>query len=261
MTIAAVQADHYRIPLPVALSDSTHGTMEAFELITVRVRDADGAEGLGYTYTVGAGGGAIRDLIARDLGAAARRRRTRRGSRRSGSGCGGGCTTSAAAASRCTRSRRSTPRSGTSWRGAAACRSGACSAATTRTCRPTPAASICSSRSSALLRQTEDNLAQGLPRDQDEGRPRRGSPRTSARVQAMRELLGPDVPLMVDANMRWSADRGDPRGARVRRARRVLARGADDPRRRAGPRPDRARGRPAGRGRREPAHACTSSRR
>ncbi len=70
MTIASVQADHFRVPLPVALSDSTHGTMEAFELITVRVRDADGAEGLGYTYTVGAGGRAIRDLIARDLGPA-----------------------------------------------------------------------------------------------------------------------------------------------------------------------------------------------
>ena len=44
MLIREVQADHYRIPLPVALSDSTHGTIRAFELITVRVRDADGAE-------------------------------------------------------------------------------------------------------------------------------------------------------------------------------------------------------------------------
>ena len=26
------------------------------------------------------------------------------------------------------------------------------------------------------------------------------------RVTAMRELLGPDIPLMVDANMRWSVD-------------------------------------------------------
>ena len=67
MTIATVRADHFRIPLPVALSDSTHGTMEAFELVTVRLRDGDGAEGLGYTYTVGAGGGAMHDLIARDL--------------------------------------------------------------------------------------------------------------------------------------------------------------------------------------------------
>jgi hypothetical protein len=34
----------------VALSASTQGTMSAFELVTVRIRDADGAEGLGYTY-------------------------------------------------------------------------------------------------------------------------------------------------------------------------------------------------------------------
>ena len=39
-TIKEIQADHYRIPLPVALSDSTHGTIRDFELITVRVRDA-----------------------------------------------------------------------------------------------------------------------------------------------------------------------------------------------------------------------------
>ena len=67
MLIREVHADHYLIPLPVALSDSTHGTIRAFELITVRVRDADGAEGLGYTYTVGAGGAAVHALLTRDL--------------------------------------------------------------------------------------------------------------------------------------------------------------------------------------------------
>jgi len=67
MLIHEVQADHYRIPLPIALSDSTHGTIRAFELITVRVRDTEGAEGMGYTYTVGTGGGAVHALIARDL--------------------------------------------------------------------------------------------------------------------------------------------------------------------------------------------------
>ncbi len=45
MTIAEVQADHYRIPLPVTLSDSTHGEISHFELITLRLRDAEGAEG------------------------------------------------------------------------------------------------------------------------------------------------------------------------------------------------------------------------
>ncbi|MHA1154066.1 MAG: uroporphyrinogen decarboxylase, partial [Alphaproteobacteria bacterium] len=67
MTIAEVQADHYRIPLPVTLSDSTHGEISHFELITLRLRDTEGAEGLGYTYTVGAGGAAIHSVLARDL--------------------------------------------------------------------------------------------------------------------------------------------------------------------------------------------------
>ena len=44
-----IEAGHYRIPLPEVLTDSTHGAMAAFELITCRVTDADGAEGVGYT--------------------------------------------------------------------------------------------------------------------------------------------------------------------------------------------------------------------
>ena len=67
MRIRDVRADHYRIPLPVALSDSTHGTIRAFELVTVRLRDADGAEGVGYTYTVGTGGAAVHALLVRDV--------------------------------------------------------------------------------------------------------------------------------------------------------------------------------------------------
>ncbi len=50
----------YRIPLPTVLTDSTHGDIAAFELITARVRDQDGAEGMGYTYTVGRNGRAVR---------------------------------------------------------------------------------------------------------------------------------------------------------------------------------------------------------
>ncbi len=67
MAIAAIQADHYKIPLPVVLSDSTHGEISAFELVTVRVTDDDGLEGVGYTYTVGRGGVAIQSLIAHDM--------------------------------------------------------------------------------------------------------------------------------------------------------------------------------------------------
>src|SRR3954453_16856425 len=65
--IANIETGFYRIPLPVMLSDSTHGDIAAFELITCRIRDADGAEGVGYTYTVGRNGGAVADILKREI--------------------------------------------------------------------------------------------------------------------------------------------------------------------------------------------------
>src|SRR5205823_9034892 len=62
-----IETGFYRIPLPVTLSDSTHGEIAAFELITCRIRDADGAEGVGYTYTVGRNGGAVADILKREI--------------------------------------------------------------------------------------------------------------------------------------------------------------------------------------------------
>ena len=67
MKIAALDTALYRIELPVPLSDSTHGTMTHCELITVRIRDEDGAGGVGYTYTTGAGGAAVHALIDQGL--------------------------------------------------------------------------------------------------------------------------------------------------------------------------------------------------
>jgi hypothetical protein len=51
--IERIETGLYRIPLTVSLSDSTHCKINAFELIICHVRDSDGAEGVGYTYTVG----------------------------------------------------------------------------------------------------------------------------------------------------------------------------------------------------------------
>src|SRR5512143_3862567 len=65
--IARLETALYRIPLPVVLSDSTHGNMTHFELITTRIFDDAGAEGMGYTYTVGCNGAAIYSQIDRDL--------------------------------------------------------------------------------------------------------------------------------------------------------------------------------------------------
>src|SRR4051812_50179912 len=65
--IGSIETGFFRVPLPVVLTDSTHGEMRAFELNTVRLRDADGAEGVGYTFTVGRNGAAIDAVLAREF--------------------------------------------------------------------------------------------------------------------------------------------------------------------------------------------------
>ena len=69
--IRSVVGGHYRIPLDVALTDSTHGVMTAFEIVTVRVTDEDGVEGVGYTYTTGRNGGAIYSIVKDEIAAVA----------------------------------------------------------------------------------------------------------------------------------------------------------------------------------------------
>lgn len=58
-TLASIEPGYFRIALPSAVSDSMHGEMSVFELNTVRVRDSDGVEGVGYTFTCGRNGIAI----------------------------------------------------------------------------------------------------------------------------------------------------------------------------------------------------------
>ena len=65
--IEHIESGYFVIPLAEALTDSTHGRMREFELNTVRVRDRDGAEGLGYTFTAGHNGAAIDALLRREI--------------------------------------------------------------------------------------------------------------------------------------------------------------------------------------------------
>lgn len=65
--IRSLSARRYRVPLAEVLSDAKHGDHTHFELITVNVRLEDGSEGTGYTYTGGRGGHAIVAMIAHDL--------------------------------------------------------------------------------------------------------------------------------------------------------------------------------------------------
>lgn len=65
--ISSVITGFFRVPLPEILTDSMHGIMRDFELVTATIRDEDGAEGVGYTFTVGRNGGAIANTIATEM--------------------------------------------------------------------------------------------------------------------------------------------------------------------------------------------------
>ena len=194
----------YRIPLPIVLTDSTHGAMSAFELLTLRVRDADGAEGVGYSFTVGRNGGAIHDILRREIseivaGQDADRieflwQRVWWGLHYGGRG---GPAVLALSAFDIALWDLKARRAGLPlWRllgghdPLVPCYAGGIDL-------DLPL--------DALLRQTDDNLARGFRAI----KMKVGCPRLSEdveRLATMRRHLGDDFPLMVDANMRWTAD-------------------------------------------------------
>ena len=63
LKIETLETRHYRIPLTHKMSDSTHGEMTHFELVMAILTTEDGARGVGYTYTIGIGGASVRALI------------------------------------------------------------------------------------------------------------------------------------------------------------------------------------------------------
>ena len=217
------------------------------------VRDADGAEGVGYTFTVGRNGGrrATRccrgssrtswpgEDADRDRGAVAQGlvgaplRRPRRADRARALGLRHGALGPEGAPGRPAAlepARRPRPARAV----------------------PMPAASTSTCPSTRCSRQTDGNLAKGF-RAIKMKVGRRASRRTWSGCAAMRAHLGDGFPLMADANMKWSADEAIRAARALRAARSHLARGADHPGRSRGPRAHRARGRPARGGGREPA--------
>jgi len=204
MAIAEIDAACYRIPLPVALSDSTHGTMTHFELITARVRDSDGAEGTGYSYTVGVAGHAVLSLLERHLAPLLKGKDSGRieaswqvmwwalhyGGR-------GGAAAMAIAAVDIALWDLQARRAGLAlWR--------LLGGYDPRV--PVYAGGIdLDFPLDQLLRQTDDNLAKGFRAIKMKvGRARLSE--DVERVRAMRAHLGPDFALMADANMRWTPD-------------------------------------------------------
>lgn len=202
--IVELQPGYYRIPLATALSDSMHGLMPDFELNTVRIRDADGVEGVGYTYTVGRNGVAIHALLEREFRALAVGEEAGRiealwqkfwwalhyGGR-------GGPTVLALSAVDIAlwdlKARRANLPLWELLGGydpAVPCYAGGIDL-------DLPL--------DRLLAQTDANLHKGF-RAIKMKVGRRHLSEDVARVKAMRDHLGSDFPLMVDANMKWSAD-------------------------------------------------------
>ena len=65
--IASIDVRLFHIPLAEVLVDAKHGDHHIFELITATVHLEDGTSGTGYTYTGGKGGHAIAAMISHDL--------------------------------------------------------------------------------------------------------------------------------------------------------------------------------------------------
>ena len=65
--IRSVEVRLFNVPLAEVLVDAKHGNHTHFELVTATVKLANGSEGTGYTYTGGKGGRAIEAMIEHDL--------------------------------------------------------------------------------------------------------------------------------------------------------------------------------------------------
>lgn len=66
-SIESIRVRLFKVPLVEVLVDARHGDHTHFELITATVETDDGSSGTGYTYTGGKGGSAIKAMIEHDL--------------------------------------------------------------------------------------------------------------------------------------------------------------------------------------------------
>ena len=65
--IEEIRTQVFEVPLPEVLSDAKHGDHTHFEVVTATVTLDDGSEGTGYTYTGGKGGRSIAAMIEHDI--------------------------------------------------------------------------------------------------------------------------------------------------------------------------------------------------
>lgn len=202
--IESVRTDYFLVPLETVLSDSTHGTIPHFELVTVRITDSDGVEGVGYTYAVNSGGATFKVFIDDYLAPVVTGRDPDESERLwqdmwwavHYSGRGGHATSAISAVDIAVWDLRAKRATQPLWRffGGFDPRV------------PVYAGGIDLDFSvEELLDQADRFRAQGFRAIKMKvGRPHLRE--DLERVGRMREHLGDDFPLMVDANMKWSAD-------------------------------------------------------
>jgi L-alanine-DL-glutamate epimerase-like enolase superfamily enzyme len=204
MTIADLRSGHYRIPLPIPLSDSTHGEMTTFDLITVRIRDVDGLEGVGYTYTASASAAGIQAVISEAYKPLLQGKETDRIEQHwqdmwwsvHYSGRGGMVVFAISAVDIALWELKAKKAGVPLWRLLGGHDSKV---------RAYAGGIDLYFPIEQLLDQTQDNLDKGFRAIKMKvGRDRLSE--DVARVGKMRKMLGDDFPLMVDANMRWSPE-------------------------------------------------------
>ena len=204
MRLVDLETRLYRLPLSHPMSDATHGQMTHFELVTVTLRDNEGRAGLGYSYTIGEGGAALRALLERAIsplliGADPRRIEQlwqRMWWQLHYIGRGGLVSFAMSAVDIALWDLRGVREGEPLWRllggfsGSARAYAGGIDLQLSL---------------EDLLAQTQAYLDAGFRAIKIKvGRERLRE--DVERVRAVRELIGPDLPLMVDANMRWSIE-------------------------------------------------------
>lgn len=201
--IESVATARYRVPLPVPLSDSTHGDMHHFDLVVARLADKDGVEGVGYTVTM-SGGSAVHALLRDDYapvlpGLDAGRPEAvwqRLYWQVHYAGRGGPASLAIAAADIACWDLKAKRAGEPLWRHLGGHDPKVMAYAGGVDLHLTP---------DGLVAQTQGNLDRGFRAIKCKvGRPRLAE--DVARVAALRDVVGADFPLMVDANMGWRPD-------------------------------------------------------
>ena len=204
MVIRSIDTAHYRLPLSHPMMDATHGAHTEFEVVIVKIESDCGRIGCGYTYTIGRGGAAITALIEHDLkpilmGLDAMRIEqawARMWQCLHYVGRGGLASFAMSAVDIALWDLLGQIRGEPLWKllGGYSNQASAYAGGIDLQLEP-----------DELVEQTRANLEKGFRAIKIKvGRDKLAE--DVARVRAVREFLGPDIPLMVDANMRWTVE-------------------------------------------------------